>query len=391
VRLWDLSDPERPRAGEKIADGPDMALTPDGKAMAIWVRGKLQLLDLRTRKVLHEAELHDSVRLACSPDGRTLAVGCSEGVIRLYDTRSWRERAVLRGGDVQHVGVLAFSPDGQLLATNAMDWRVSVWEVASGRLRRRIERKASMITEIAFSPDGRRLAVGGSDPAVSVYDLATGRVLHSFRGHDKQVTALAFTPDGRRLLSGSYDTTILVWDMTTVPAPAIEETKRTAKELDALWERLAGDAADADAALRELAACPEQAAELAGRLLKPAAKDRTERIARLLRQLDSDTFAERERAEASLAELGEDAAEALGAALDGEPSAEVRRRAERLLERLREGPPAPERLRALRAVQLLEWIGSPAARRTLEALADGAPGAERTRAARAALECVKKR
>jgi hypothetical protein len=390
VSLWDLSDLDRPRDRGIIDDQFCGALSPDGKALAT-VHWDLRLVDLRTKKKLRVTESPGGTHLCFSPDGRTLALGGYQGEIRLYDTRTWREKAVLDGGYSQHARSLAFSPDGQLFASNFMDSRVSIWEVASGKLRRRIERKESRFDALAFSPDGRRLAISGEDLLVSVYDLAAGRVIHSFRGHDGQVCCLAFTPDGRRLISGSVQTTALVWDMSAVPAPAIRETKRSAKELDALWDRLAGDAEKADAAIQELAASPEQAAELAARSLKPAEKGQTERVARLLGQLDSNTFAERERAEASLAELGEDAAEALYAALDGEPSAEVRRRAERLLGRLRDGPPAPERLRSLRAVQLLEWAGSPAARRALEALADGAPGAERTRAARAALACLNKR
>jgi hypothetical protein len=45
----------------------------------------------------------------------------------------------------------------------------------------------------------------------------------------------------------------------------------------------------------------------------------------------------------------------------------------------------PERVQALRAVEVLEWIGTPEARKVLEALATGAPAARLTREARASL------
>lgn len=69
---------------------------------------------------------------AFSPDGRTLAV-TSNGVVRLLETASGKERARLigHGGDVS---ALAFSPDGRRLASGSRDTTILVWDV-TGRLR----------------------------------------------------------------------------------------------------------------------------------------------------------------------------------------------------------------------------------------------------------------
>ena len=76
---------------------------------------------------------------------------------------------------------------------------------------------------------------------------------------------------------------------------------------------------------------------------------------------------------------------ALRKVLTGKPSLEARRRAEALLEKLRGPVTSPEHLRALRVVEVLEHVGTPAAREVLTILANGAPGARPTRAAKAAL------
>ena len=67
------------------------------------------------------------------------------------------------------------------------------------------------------------------------------------------------------------------------------------------------------------------------------------------------------------------------------PSAEARRRAEEILARLSKAEPTGEALRALRAIEVLEHIGTPEASRVLETLAKGAPEARLTRDAKASL------
>jgi WD40 repeat protein len=389
-RIWDVNDLDLPLPGDVVDDGSGIALAPDAKTVATLGR-KLKLWDVRTRKLLSETAVADGRNLCFSPDGRILAVGGAKEVLRLYGVRTWQERAVLRGDGAQAVERMVFSPDGQLLAASGMDWRIDVWEVASGHLRRRIDRKENMMDALAFSPDGRYLAIGGMNGAVSLREVVSDRVVHTFRGHENKILSLAFTPDGRRLISAGQDTTALVWDVQALPAAEARESKRTEKELDQLWQRLAGDAEKADAAMRELAESQAQAVGLIGRLVKPVEKEDAQRVARLVRNLDSESFSERERASADLEGLGEEAADALSAALEGKPSPEVVRRAGELLDRLKGKGPSPERLRVLRALQVLEWIGTLEARQALEAVAAGVPDAERTRAAAAALACLKKR
>jgi HEAT repeat protein len=91
-----------------------------------------------------------------------------------------------------------------------------------------------------------------------------------------------------------------------------------------------------------------------------------------------------------LEKLGDRAAPALREVLAGKPSAEVRKQAEELLagQRLVR---SPEVLQRLRAVQVLERVGSPEARQLLKALARGAPAARETREAKASLDRLARR
>ena len=77
--------------------------------------------------------------------------------------------------------------------------------------------------------------------------------------------------------------------------------------------------------------------------------------------------------------------------LTGAESAEVRKRALDFLDRFDPATPKPDRLRQLRAVELLEGIGTPAARDVLSELAKGAAEAPLTRDAAATLERLRRR
>jgi hypothetical protein len=109
------------------------------------------------------------------------------------------------------------------------------------------------------------------------------------------------------------------------------------------------------------------------------------RIARLVKDLDSDHFAVREAATADLERQGEGAAAALREALEGRPSLEVRLRVQRLLEKLKGAARLQEQLRLSRALQALEQGRTAAARRLLERLAGGAAESWQTREAKATL------
>ena len=103
-----------------------------------------------------------------------------------------------------------------------------------------------------------------------------------------------------------------------------------------------------------------------------------EQLRQLVNDLDSRRFKQRSAASQEPARLEEEVEPTLTAALKGDLSAEARQRIEALLSRPRRVQ-RPEKLRALRALEVLEHIGSPQARTVLERLAKGNPAARLTR------------
>jgi HEAT repeat protein len=119
--------------------------------------------------------------------------------------------------------------------------------------------------------------------------------------------------------------------------------------------------------------------------LRPAAETDLKQVPRLLADLDSDQFATRENAAKELAKLREEIEPALRKVLEGQPSEEMRRRVKELLD-LPRAVPSGETLRTLRAIQVLERIGTKEACEVLKKLSTGAQAARETREAKEALE-----
>src|SRR5262245_21954285 len=188
----------------------------------------------------------------------------------------------------------------------------------------------------------------------------------------------ALSRDGRTVISGSADMTGLVWRLSS--------TDSAPRQPNLLWEALAGDdTASAYQAIITMRDDGPRSVEILRGRLRPAAAVPADRLARLVAGLDAETFTARQQAKAELAAFGELAAPALRQALSGNPSPELRQRAEKLLADSDGSLPAARR-REVRAVEVLEGIGSPAARELLADLAQGNPAARLTREAKASLD-----
>jgi eukaryotic-like serine/threonine-protein kinase len=149
--------------------------------------------------------------VAFSPDGRRIATGDRDGMVRVWNAETGQEVLALKSdGEVNGV---AFSPDGQRIVTSGGTARV--WTAETGRQVLVLKGHKGGVYGIAFSPDGQRIVTGGADNTTIVWEAATGQQLFTLKGHDHWVWSVAFSPDGQRIATGSFDQTIKVWDAAT--------------------------------------------------------------------------------------------------------------------------------------------------------------------------------
>jgi WD40 repeat protein len=389
--------------------GAASAFSPDGGLLAVAGMDRqgqmpvVRLYDLNTGQELRRLEAPAGNELRClifAPEGKAIvAAANNRQAVATYRLQAWdpatgKERWHADGAQAFVLGV-AYTPDGKTLAALEQSGALILHDAASGRELRRLGTGAvnANMALVAFSPDGRLLAIAASDVSARVthirlYEVASGTVRHDFAGHNGQVSSLAFSPDGKRLATGGNDTTVLLWDLTGAAEGLIAKEKPRGEELDKLWATL-GDtnARAAFEAMCRMEAAPAETVALLAKHIKPEGAKGTDEAttAKLIAALDADSFDEREKAARDLAALGKAAQPALKKALATKPSAEARRHITGLLERMTDTGPAPDLLRPLRAVELLERLATPDAKKLLGKLGEGQADAPLPVAAKEAL------
>ena len=123
---------------------------------------------------------------------------------------------------------VAFSPDSRSIAIGEVGGSNAVTVLDAERGRRigpSLSGHANRIHGVAYSPDGRQIASASWDETVKLWEVKTGGLLHTFRGHTDRVTGIAFDPTGGRLASTSLDGTVKLWDVTKLGELAVQEAR----------------------------------------------------------------------------------------------------------------------------------------------------------------------
>jgi hypothetical protein len=168
-------------------------------------------------------------------DGTKLAIGTSDGTIRIWRVSDGRLLHTLRApkldmlpqqadgslrrytGDQPTTGV-AFSPDDSLLASTSANGRGTLWRIRSGEAFAMLvgangagfEGAAPRVT-IAFAPNGKAIAVGTPNTPIIVYAVPTAIQLPL--GSQADPADLVFSPDADLLASADRNGAFVMWSL----------------------------------------------------------------------------------------------------------------------------------------------------------------------------------
>ena len=306
VKVWDIGngreivtyrghvdqpdDPTRngPNSGTNPLGAADVAFHPKGKVIASASGNQVHTWDPATGKlikvVVNLGKNDKPIKtVAFSPDGKQLAVGSDDGILRVVESDTGKEvfTSPPRNARIEKV---AFSPNGKLIAAGDNNQQVAVYAPQAkgntlvmsvqgidlgavagvaftadsgavfacgrdGKVRltagptpdggsapttatklREYVGHSGTVNSLAVTADGKFLVTGGEDKSVRVWDVASGKQLRSFQGHTDAVTAVAVRGDGRQVASASGDGAMRVWDLTTV-----DDHKALTDAKESLW------------------------------------------------------------------------------------------------------------------------------------------------------------
>jgi serine/threonine-protein kinase len=150
--------------------------------------------------------------VVCSPDRQLIASGGDDGLVRVWDSVTLREHALLQGHG-KAVDAVAFAPQGRLLAFGGRDRCVRLWDLTEEPRQVQQVSVPAEPSELAFSADGKSLAVGDTEGRVLVWRPAApaGEQLREFAKLPQSLRAVALAPDGGTVLALGGDGTGRSW------------------------------------------------------------------------------------------------------------------------------------------------------------------------------------
>ena len=211
-----------------------VAFSPNGETLATGgALGEVEVWRVSDSKLLQKHSVGKWITsLAFSPNGEVLAVGTAANIgfvrkqeasnednpIFLWHVNGSQPSATL-AGHKYGVTTLAFSYDGKLLASGGSDGLIKLWQPGERILIKSHEIRADSlakenskreINNLAFAPDDKSLAVACDNQIMILQsnDLST---LFTLNGHMSAVVCLHISRDESKLTSVGQDKTIRLW------------------------------------------------------------------------------------------------------------------------------------------------------------------------------------
>ena len=234
------------------ADNQSLITGAEDKTVKVW--------DIASGRIKHTyggetGHTLDIYSLDASSDGRIIASGSGDKTVKLWNiaggeclhTLGAEGNADGATGPTDGVTSVSISPDGRTLAAGSLDKVVRLWDTATGQFLAKLgdadaaapgqhtSGHSDSVYSVAFSPDGQSLASGSLDNSIMLWDVRQARqsggaaaqapMVTKFTGHKDFVLSVAFSVDGSLLMSGSKDRTVQFWEPRAGGSGSVESSK----------------------------------------------------------------------------------------------------------------------------------------------------------------------
>ena len=204
-----------------------VAFSIDGKIVASGGgNGLIRFWDRATMRQQYLLGAHGGAvrKIVYFADGKRMASCGDDATVRLWDITGKEPKSIeiLKEGSTPLFG-LAVTPDGKYLATAGADSAVRYWAIneRGSKQIKAIFKHTGAVHGVAISPDGKTLASAGADESIRLWTLDGDKIFEGpvLLGHKKDVHCVAFSPSGISLASGGNDGTLRLWNVSVVEKP----------------------------------------------------------------------------------------------------------------------------------------------------------------------------
>ena len=193
---------------------------------------RLWSTDTWTCLVVYKGHDHAVWDVTWAQHGTYFLSGSQDRTARIWRTDHVSDLRLFAGHD-KDVDCVAFHPNGGYVFSGGCDKVVRMWAVATGFPVRMFSGHSGNITAMACSPSGKVLATADDAGQILVWDLAPGKLRKRMRGHARGgIWSISWSVESTILVSGGADGTVRVWDV---------DPPDTAKEGNNAQGRVAGD------------------------------------------------------------------------------------------------------------------------------------------------------
>ena len=224
VQIWDVPAAKMLKSvmvtGDTIFGG---ALSPDGKIIAVGCTDNtVRLLDAESGQELHKIGNHENWVLGTvfGKDSKRVVTVGRDRAAKLTDTKTgaFLENINLLRGELSAV---ARHPAKEIVVIGGEDRYPYVYQMDRSKnmkiaddttLIHKLDRQDGAIFALAWSPDGSKIAVAGAAPQVRIYDADSGKPVASYTGHTAGIYTLAWSPDSKTLAAGGFDGKVRFYD-----------------------------------------------------------------------------------------------------------------------------------------------------------------------------------
>ncbi|KAJ7083245.1 WD40-repeat-containing domain protein [Mycena epipterygia] len=240
--------------------------SPDGRFLATGAEDKqIRIWDIAKKRIRNVFEGHQQeiYSLDFSRDGRLIVSGSGDRTARIWDMDTGActvlavgagDGAGLDAGGDAGVTSVAISPDGRYVAAGSLDTVVRIWDAATGALVERLRGHRDSVYSVVFTPDGRGIVSGSLDKTLKYWDVSglaakspkkeggkdavsvpadkVGQCTMNFTGHKDYVLSVAVSHDGQWVVSGSKDRGVQFWDRQGIVQCMLQGHKNSVISID---------------------------------------------------------------------------------------------------------------------------------------------------------------